>query len=255
MAAANRDQIVSFCDQLLEIERFADYCPNGLQVPGAVAVDCVVSGVSANLELLRGAAEAGAQLVLVHHGVFWEGGSRALTPALAERLRVLLGEDISLAGYHLPLDAHPAVGNNALICEKLGLEKGERFGEAKGVPIGFVARPAEGTVPLAGLSELVRHLTGREPLVFAAGHGEIASVGVVSGGGAGMLEEAAALGLDAILTGEPNEPAAAGAHENGVHFIAAGHHATETFGVRRLGELVAERFGVEHRFIDIPNPV
>lgn len=255
MAGANRDEIVSFCDQLLEIERFSDYCPNGLQVPGAEEVTIVATGVSGNLELIGAAAAAGAQLVLVHHGVFWESGSRALSPALAERLRMLLCEGISLAGYHLPLDAHPAVGNNALICEGLGLQRGEPFGEAKGAPIGFVARPAEGTVSPAALSGRIGELTGREPLVFAEGPDQIASVAVVSGGGAAMLEQAATLGLDALITGEPNEPAAATAQEYGIHFIAAGHHATETFGVRRLGELVAERFGVEHRFIDVPNPV
>jgi dinuclear metal center YbgI/SA1388 family protein len=255
VVGVHRDEIVSFCDRLLEVEHFADYCPNGLQVPGGEEVTSVVTGVSANLELLHAAAGARAQLVLVHHGVFWEAGSRALSPALAERLRALLGNSISLAAYHLPLDAHPEVGNNALICDRLGLETGERFGESKGAAIGFVARPAEGNVSPAALSDRVRELTGRKPLVFAEGPDEIAAVAVVSGGGAGMLEQAGALGLDALITGEPNEPAAATAREYGIHFIAAGHHATETFGVRRLGELVAERFGVEHRFIDVPNPV
>ncbi len=251
---AARDEIVSFCDELLDAPSFADYCPNGLQVPGRAGVEIIASGVSANLELLRAAADAGADLVLVHHGVFWDAGSRALGPALAERLRLLLRAEISLAAYHLPLDAHPEIGNNALICEGLALEKGERFGAARGVPIGFAGRSAE-PLGIAELGERIASLTSREPLVFAAGPEAISTVGVVSGGGASMLEEAAALGLDALLTGEPNEPAEASARENGIHFIAAGHHATETFGVRALGERIAERFGVEHRFIEIPNPI
>jgi dinuclear metal center YbgI/SA1388 family protein len=255
LVPASRDEIASFCDELLDARAFADYCPNGLQVPGSPAVETIVSGVTANLELLEAAAANGAQMVLAHHGVFWDAGSRALTPALAARLRLMLGAEISLAAYHLPLDAHPEIGNNALICDGLGLEKGERFGDAKGAPIGFVGRAS---APLAfdGLVSKVAELTGgREPLGIEAGPAEITAVGIVSGGGAPMLEEAAALGLDAMIAGEPNEPAAATARENGIHFIAAGHHATEIFGVRALGERVAAEFGIEHSFIDVPNPV
>jgi dinuclear metal center YbgI/SA1388 family protein len=251
---ASRDEIVAFCDRLLDARSFTDYCPNGLQVPGAEEVEVVVSGVSANLELLRDAEAAGAQMVLAHHGVFWDAGSRALSPALAERLRLLLGAGISLAAYHLPLDAHPEIGNNALICDGLGLRKGERFGTAKGAAIGFTGAFAE-PLPLAGVAAKVRELTGRDPLVFPGGDAPVSRAGVVSGGGAGMLEEAVGLGLDALITGEPGEPTAASAAENGIHCIAAGHHATETFGARALGERVAAEFGIEHRFIEVPNPV
>ena len=252
---AARDEIVSFCDELLEIERFEDYCPNGLQVPGREEVETVVSGVSANAELLGAAERAGAALVLAHHGVFWETGSRALSPGLAGRLRILLAADISLAAYHLPLDAHPEIGNNALLCERLELERGAPFGAVKGAEIGFAARPAGGPVPLGELTARVEALTGREALVFAEGPGEIGSVAVVSGGGDSLLEDAARDGFDALLTGEAGEPSLSIAREYGIDLIAAGHHATETLGIRRLGELVAERFGVEHRFVDIPNPV
>jgi putative NIF3 family GTP cyclohydrolase 1 type 2 len=186
--------------------------------------------------------------------VFWDRGSRALSPALAERLRLLLGSRISLCGYHLPLDAHSEIGNNAMLCEGLGLEPGGRFAEIGGSAIGVIGVAADPVSP-GELSARVANLTGREPLAFEEGPAEVRSVGIVSGGGASSLEQAAALGLDAMITGEPNEPARATARESKIHFIAAGHHATETFGVRRLGELIADRFGVEHRFIEVPNPV
>jgi dinuclear metal center YbgI/SA1388 family protein len=198
--------------------------------------------------------ELGAQLVLVHHGLFWNFHPAGLTPLLAERLRPLFKHDINLVGYHLPLDAHPEVGNNALICEALGLERSEPFGEHRGRAIGFVGRSADG-LPLDELRRRCAAAFGREPFAWATGPDTVRSVGIVSGGGASSLGEAVARGLDALLTGEPAEPAMADAREGGVHFIAAGHYASETFGVRRLGEVLAERFGVEHRFVDVPNPI
>jgi dinuclear metal center YbgI/SA1388 family protein len=260
-AVASRDEIVGFLDDLLAIREWDDYGPNGLQVPGAEEVGVVATGVSAHRELFERAAAAGAQLVVCHHGLFWGGAPQAITPAMKGRLKALFDADLSLAAYHLPLDAHPEVGNNALICGRLGLDRGEPFGDAKGRPIGFVGR-ADGGISFDELWERCRAaftLRGEgwetEPLVYSEGPPTVRSVGVVSGGGARMLAEAASAGLDALLTGEPSEPAMAEARESGIHFIAAGHYATETFGVRRLGELVAGRFGVEHRFIDVPNPV
>jgi dinuclear metal center YbgI/SA1388 family protein len=243
--------IVAWADELLEIERFDDYGPNGLQVPAdAREVDLVASGVSANLELLERAREAGAGLVLVHHGLFWDGASRALSPPLARRLRTLLEAGMSLAAYHLPLDAHPEIGNNALIAEGLGCDERDPFGD-----VGIAARFAGEGVAAGELVDRVRALTGREPLVFDAGPERVRSLGIVSGGAAGMLDDAVAAGLDGFLTGEPKEPVMGTAREAGVHFIAAGHYATETFGIRRLGDLAAERFGVRHEFIDVPNPI
>jgi dinuclear metal center YbgI/SA1388 family protein len=252
---ARRDDIVRFCDELLDVASFADYGPNGLQVPGAAEVSRVVTGVSAHRELLERAVDAGAEMVIAHHGLFWEFLPRALNEPMAERLRIALGADLSVAGYHLPLDAHPEIGNNALLRDQLGFEPSpEPFGVAKDHPIGVVGRSAGG-IGAAELTERVRNLTGRDPLVFAAGPDPVRSIGIVSGAGASFLGAAVALGLDAVLTGEPAEHAMADAREGGVHFIAAGHYATETFGVRRLGELVAERFGIEHEFIEVPNPV
>lgn len=251
---APRDEIIAFCDELLDASSFDDWGPNGLQVPGAPEVESIATGVSANLETIRGAAGADAQLLLVHHGLFWEFLPRALSEQAAARLRALFDADLSLAGYHLPLDAHAEIGNNALLCESLGFERAERFGEAKGGSIGFVGRSEEGVEVGALLSRLGSEL-GREPLRQGSGPGLVRSIGIVSGAGASEIHTAVAMGLDAMLTGEPAEHAMADAAEGGVHFIAAGHYATETLGVRRLGALVAERFGLQHTFIDVPNPV
>jgi dinuclear metal center YbgI/SA1388 family protein len=251
---AERDEIIAFLDELLEIGAFTDYGPNGLQVPGADEVSLVMSGVSAQRELFERAAADGAQLVLCHHGLFWDFHPRTIGPAMKQRLRILFDAEISLAGYHLPLDAHPEVGNNALICAALGLERAEPFGEHSGRTVGFVGRSAEG-IPFAQLRARCAEAFGQEPFVFDSGPEPVHSVGIVSGGADSVLGEAIALGLDAFLTGEAAEHVMADAREGGVHYIAAGHYATERFGVQRLGELVAERFGVEHRFVEIPNPI
>ncbi|MDX6675743.1 MAG: hypothetical protein QOH11_3161 [Solirubrobacteraceae bacterium] len=248
-------EILSFLDELLDPGGFDDYGPNGLQVPGRAEVDRVVTGVSASLELFERAVAADAGLVLVHHGVFWDKAPRALSPAAAARLRMLLTAEVNLVAYHLPLDAHPEVGNNALLADALGATAHEPFAEHAGRPIGVAARFGEDGVEAGELFSRVTEVTGRAPLVFDDGPDRVRSLGIVSGGAAGDLETAIAAGLDGFLTGEPSEPAMTTAREAGVHFIAAGHYATETFGVRHLGELLAERFGVAHQFIDVPNPV
>jgi dinuclear metal center YbgI/SA1388 family protein len=250
----SRDEIVSFVDGLLDVSSWDDYGPNGLQVPGAESVQLVATGVSAHRELFELAADAGAQLLLCHHGILWDAHPRVITPQLRGRLESLFRADISLAAYHLPLDAHEEVGNNALICEALGLERAEPLGEHRGRRIGFVGRSQDG-VPIAELLERCTRAFGQEPFIWDAGPELVRSVGVLSGAGASSISEAVGLGLDAFLTGEPAEFAMADAREGGVHFIAAGHYATETFGIRRVGELVEQRFGVEHRFIEVPNPV
>jgi dinuclear metal center YbgI/SA1388 family protein len=252
---ASRDEIIGFCDRLLEIESFDDYCPNGLQVPGGTEASKVATAVSANLETIERAISAGAQLILCHHGLFWDSQDRTLTAPMAARLRALLGAEVSLAGYHLPLDAHPEIGNNALLREGLALGSDPRpFGRARGAPVGAIGTDETG-IEVGELARRTRELVGQEPLVFDSGPSSIHAVGIVSGGGAFAIGEAGSLGLDALITGEPSEPAMAEAGEHGIHFIAAGHYATETIGIRRLGELIAERFGVEHEFVDVPNPV
>ena len=247
--------IVSALDELLDPGGFQDLGPNGLQVPGPQDVRRVVTGVSAQRELVERAVAERAQLMLVHHGLFWDFQPTGLTPVLAERLRPLFKHDVALAAYHLPLDAHPEVGNNAILAERLGCERHEAFGAYRGRPIGRAGTfPGDG-VPADELFARVRELTEREPTVLGAGPERVRRIGIVSGSGSDALPEAVSLGLDAFLTGEPREHVTADAREARIHFVAAGHYATETFGVRRLGELLAERFGVEHRFIDVPNPV
>jgi dinuclear metal center YbgI/SA1388 family protein len=247
--------IIRDLDHLLQPGSFRDYGPNGLQVPGALQIGRVVSGVSAQIELFERARELEAQAVLVHHGLFWEFHPPGLGRRTLERLRVLLAGDLNLLAYHLPLDAHPEVGNNALLAQALGCAEHEPFAEHRGRAIGRLGR--FGT-PVAIEELLTRVRTacgGRPPLCQGAGPALVRSVGIVSGSAADSLDEAIELGCDAFLTGEPREHVMADAREAGVHFIAAGHYATETLGVRALGERLRERFGVEHHFVDVPNEV
>jgi dinuclear metal center YbgI/SA1388 family protein len=252
---AARAEILGFCDELLDVAAFDDYGPNGLQVPGAAEVSKVATGVSANLELLQTAVDSRAQLVLTHHGLLWGAELAALSAPMAARLRTLLCADVSLAAYHLPLDAHPEIGNNALLRDALGLEPdGRPFGEAKGSAVGVIGRAAE-PIDVGELRRRLSGAVGQEPLMFDSGPERISSVGIVTGGGSFAIHEAGRLGLDALVTGEPSEPVMGEAREYGIHFLAGGHYATETFGIRRLGELITERFAVEHEFIDVPNPI
>jgi len=247
--------MLAHLDELLTPAAFSDYGPNGLQVPGPDRVETVVTGVSAGAELFRRAAEHGAGLVLVHHGIFWAGAPLALSPAAKHRLKLLFDHDIALAAYHLPLDAHPEVGNNALLAAGLGCTSREPFAIHKGMAIGVAGRFDGDGIPAGELVSRVRELTGREPLAFLAGPERVRTIGIVSGSAADHLGDAIALGLDAFLTGEPTERVMNQAVEENIHFLAAGHYATETFGVRRLGDLLAERFAICHVFIDLPNPI
>ena len=244
------DDLIRALDELLDPAAFDDYGPNGLQVPGPSEVRRVVTGVSAQRPLAERAVELGAELVLVHHGLFWKFLPVGLTPVLAERLRPLFKHDVGLAAYHLPLDPHPGVGNNALLAEGLGCAEHEAF-----ATIGRAGTFAGDGIAAAGLFARVEELTQRPPLVFDTGPERVRRIAIVSGAGASRLPLAVAEGFDAFLTGEPSEHVMADAREAGIHFIAAGHYATETFGVRRLGDWLAARFGVEHHWIDIPNPV
>ncbi|HLI32531.1 MAG TPA: Nif3-like dinuclear metal center hexameric protein [Solirubrobacteraceae bacterium] len=252
---ASLAEIVAACDALLAPERFADYCPNGLQVEGRSEVRRIASAVSAHAELFERAIASGVDLLLTHHGLLWGSAPTPLTGAFRQRLKLLLEADISLLAYHLPLDAHPELGNNALIARALGAQSLTPFAEHRGQPIGFIAQlPSPGSEPRA-LHAAIERLCGREPLHFDFGPTPVRSIAIISGAGASYLEQAIAAGADAFLTGEPAERVMAIAKEAGVHFIAAGHYATETFGIRQLGAHLAERFGLEHVFIDIPNPI
>jgi dinuclear metal center YbgI/SA1388 family protein len=249
-------EITDHLDRLLGVRDFRDYCPNGLQVPATGAVQTVVTGVSAHLDLLVRAVAAEAGLVLVHHGLFWRGDPLEITAVKYRRLKLLFDHDIALAGYHLPLDAHPEHGNNALIAAGLGGKDPQPFAPSEGRDIGVHVRFDEPGLTVDELTARVTDLVGgRVPLAVAGGPERIRTLGIVSGGGTDFIHDAVALGLDAFLTGEPVERAYGIARDEGIHFLAAGHHATETFGIRRLGDLVAREFGVRHEFVDIPNPI
>jgi dinuclear metal center YbgI/SA1388 family protein len=263
MATALSD-ILKELDQLLDPDRFEDYCPNGLQVPpsGAVEetlIETIATGVSAQAELFEKAVAERAQLLIVHHGLFWGSGFKTIDQTLRRRLQILFEADLALAAYHLPLDAHPQVGNNVLLGRALGAERLDPFAMHRGEHIGFLADLSSGGgLPIDELLSRVRTLTGREPLVLgpgAAGATVVNKLAIVSGAGSDYLQEAAAAGAEALLTGEPSERAMASARELGLHLIAAGHYATETLGVKRLGEQLAERFALRHVFLDVPNPV
>jgi dinuclear metal center YbgI/SA1388 family protein len=247
--------ILDHLDSLLDPGAFDDYGPNGLQVPGREHVETIVTGVSASAELFERARDAGADLVLVHHGLFWGGPPRPLDRAAKRRLQLLFDADMSLAAYHLPLDGHIEHGNNALLAEAIGCSSWEPFAQHRRATIGVAGRFADGGVDPQELVARIHRATGREPLAFTDGPSRVQSVGIVSGAGSDHLEDAIAAGLDAFVTGEPAERVMTRAREASVHFLAAGHYATETFGVRRLGDLLAERFGVRHEFVDVPNPI
>lgn len=247
--------MLSYLDDLLSPASFRDYGPNGLQVPGPERIQTVVTGVSASAELFERAAERDADLVLVHHGIFWDGAPLALTPSSKRRLQLLFDNDMALAAYHLPLDGHPEVGNNALIAKGLGCTTREPFAIHKGMPIGVAGRFAGDGISADELVSRVRELTDREPLTFLAGPERVRCIGIVSGAGADYLPEAVVAGHDAFVTGEPAERVMTQAQEDNIHFLAAGHYATETFGVRRIGDLLAQQFGIRHLFVQVPNPI
>jgi dinuclear metal center YbgI/SA1388 family protein len=238
----------------MQPERYRDYCPNGLQVPGRPEVKTIATGVSASIELFELAVAEQADLLLVHHGIFW-GSYPPLDAALKRRLEVLFAAEISLVAYHLPLDAHPRFGNNALIARELGGEQIEPFAIFEGEPIGCLTRfTGEGALA-SDLLARIRAITKPKPVVFECGPTRVRTLAIVSGAGSSHLAEAIEAGADAFLTGEPAERVMAQAREAGVHFIAAGHYATETFGVRSLGDYLGERFGLRHVFLEVPNPV
>jgi dinuclear metal center YbgI/SA1388 family protein len=221
----------------------------GMQVPGSHEVSKIVSAVSSSFELFERAAAAGANLILVHHGLFWDSDPRGLDETLKRRLQVLFDADMTLAAYHLALDAHPEVGNNALLARELGIEPERRFAE-----LGFGGALHE-PVDIEEFARRVEQALEMEPLVFASGPATIGSAAVVTGGAGKLLPNAAREGYDLFLTGEAEEWTQQAAKELGIHYIAGGHYATETIGIKALAAKLAERFDIEWEFVDLPNPV
>lgn len=240
-----------YIGNLLQTARFKDYCPNGVQVEGRPQVQRIASGVTASQRLLDAAFEWGADAILVHHGYFWRNEDAALTGIKKRRIASLLQHDVSLLAYHLPLDAHPELGNNAQLAQRLGWVELGRFGEQDVACHGQLAQEQT----LGKLSAHIAHVLQRTPQVIGDDTRTIRRIAWCTGAAQGYFEAAAALGVDAFLTGEISEQNVHVAQETGVAFIAAGHHATERYGVQALGTHLAAQFGVEHRFFDMDNPV
>jgi dinuclear metal center YbgI/SA1388 family protein len=250
-AAMQREELNRYLDGLLEISRFRDYCPNGLQVEGRGEIRRIVSGVTASFDLIQAALAEDADAILVHHGYFWKGDDPCIIGARRARIALLIAHELSLFAYHLPLDAHAEFGNNAQLGKRLGLIETGRFADQE---LGFCGR-LDAAMPLDAFALHVKHRLGREPLVIGDAAREVRNIAWCTGAAQGFFEEAIKLGPDAYLSGEISEQQVHLARESGVAFVAAGHHATEKFGVQALGEHLAARFGVAHQFIDIPNPV
>lgn len=245
------DTLVDFCDGYLNAGAFRDYCPNGLQVQGREGVRTLVSGVTASLALVEAAIEAKADAILVHHGYFWKGEDPCVTGMKRRRLRRLLAADISLIAYHLPLDAHPEVGNNAGLARQLGFSVQGCHGEPELLFQGTPERPMSAAEMTAHIAERL----GRTPLHIPGEADDIRRVAWCTGAAQSWIEQAVELGVDAFISGEISEQTVHVARECGLHYFAAGHHATERYGVQALGALLVERFGLEHRYIEVDNPV
>jgi dinuclear metal center YbgI/SA1388 family protein len=246
---ASRDDIVAFADALLEVEKWQEFGPVGLQVVGSDEVTRLACGVSSSLELFERAARSGAELVLVHHGLFWRNEPLVVDRRLRGRLAALFAADVSLVAYHLALDAHPEVGNNAQLARRLDIEPDARFGA-----VGIGGRPASPTT-INELAVRVGDVVRRRPLVFSEGHSTIERVAISTGAAGHDLILAAHEGYDCFVTGEAEEPSLHAARELGIHLIAAGHYASERLGVQALAERIGEEFGLPWEFVEVENPV
>ncbi|MCG6539979.1 Nif3-like dinuclear metal center hexameric protein [Pseudomonas sp. KSR10] len=244
--------LVEEADRYLSAAKISDYCPNGLQVEGRPQVRRIVSGVTASQALLDAAVEAQADVVLVHHGYFWKNEDPRVVGIKQRRLKTLLSHDISLLAYHLPLDVHPEVGNNVQLAKMLGLTVEGPLEPDNPRSVGLVGSLDSPLAP-ADFMRRVESALGREPLMIE-GAEPIRRIAWCTGGAQGYIDQAVTAGVDAYLTGEVSEPTVHIARENGLSFFAAGHHATERYGVQALGEYLAKRFAIEHLFIDCPNP-
>ena len=248
-----RTQLVSFLNAELQSDKIRDYCPNGLQVEGNNTVSKIVTGVTASQALLDAAVAAGADTVLVHHGYFWKNESPQITGIKKARLQTLLRNDINLLAYHLPLDVHPRFGNNARLGALLGADNISAITSAEPLGVLMQGQLAQ-SVALADIAARLKQALGRDLLVHDAGIGNVNGLAWCTGGGQGYIEQAAEAGAQLFISGEVSEQTIHLSRELGIHFIAAGHHATERYGVKALGEYIASQFDVDVQFIDIDNP-
>jgi len=248
--SVKRDKIIAFCDNYLKTKDFDDYCHNGLQVEGRADVVKIVTGVSLSRELIKKAMERQADMIMVHHGIFMRDvpNPMRLTGYMRERLRLLLENDINLVGYHLPLDAHPIIGNNISLCKILEVNKAKPF------DVGFVGELAR-EMPFEKFNAFVEKQLCTHNLAIAAGKKKVKKVAIISGGSSVDFEKASLAGADVFLAGDVREEVVRKIEEVGINFINAGHYNTEKEGIRNLGELVARKFKIEAEFVDIPNEV
>ena len=246
--------IESELNSLLKPEQFNDYCPNGLQVQGKDEIGTLVTGVTACKALIDRAIAEQADMLLVHHGYFWRGEDPTVTGIKRSRIEALLAHDINLFAYHLPLDVHPELGNNAQLGKLLGLRSSEEFASFQGHKIGLVGS-LEKSCSVQDFARLLEIRLHRKPLVIEGRGTEISKIAWCTGAAQNYIEEAIAVGVDAFVTGEVSEPTVHIAREAGIAFFSAGHHATERYGVQAVGEYLADKFQLHHRFIDIDNPV
>ncbi len=243
--------LLEYANELLKVNQFNDYCPNGLQVEGREEVSHIVSGVTASRALIEAAITASADAILVHHGYFWKGGDPVITGIRRRRIGLLIESNINLIAYHLPLDAHPELGNNACFGKLLDIMPG---GVLDSTGIGMTGELPE-SLSIEELAAKITRILGRIPQVISIGDRPIKNIGWCTGAAQGYIEQAAALGLDAFVSGEISERTFHLAREYGIHYIAAGHHATERYGVQALGNHLAEHLGITHQYIEIENPV
>ncbi len=247
----HRNELENYLNQLLEISRFRDYSPNGLQVEGRDKIHKIISGVTASLDLLQAAVAANADAILVHHGYFWRGEVERLVGIKHHRIALLMAHNLNLFAYHLPLDAHPELGNNTQLAHKLGLIETARFGEQDIAVQGKLTQPST----LRELGENISRTLLRDPMIIGDQDKPVQHIAWCTGAAQSYFEEAAQRGIEVFITGEISEQTVHIARESGVAFISAGHHATERYGVQALGEHIAQKFDIHHQFIDIENPV
>ncbi|SDW91379.1 dinuclear metal center protein, YbgI/SA1388 family [Nitrosomonas eutropha] len=241
----------NYLNDLLDVQQFRDYCPNGLQVEGRASIQTLVSGVTASQVLIQAALDLHADAIIVHHGYFWRGEDTCLRGVKRHRIATLIKHDINLYAYHLPLDAHADLGNNTLLGKKLGIKEEGRFGEQNIAAYGYFQKPAS----LDELDGLLSSVLGRKPLIIGNPLKSIRRIAWCTGAAQGYFEEAIRLGVDAFITGEISEQNVHTARESGTAFISAGHHATERYGIQALGDHIAQKFSIAHHFIDAENPV
>ncbi|GAB1105269.1 MAG: Nif3-like dinuclear metal center hexameric protein [Shewanella algae] len=248
-----REELRQYLGEFLQLDKFRDYAPNGLQVEGKAEIRKIVTGVTACQALIDRAVEAGADALLVHHGFFWKNEPEVLTGMKQRRIKSLLLNDINLFGYHLPLDAHPMLGNNAELGRVLGVIEPEAV---ETVAQGLLWQGVlDSPMTAKDLSALLEQRLGQAPLHLDGGERNIQKLAWCTGGAQDYIDAAAALGVDAFISGEASERTFHSAVEQGIHYFGAGHHATERFGIKALGEHLAREFELEHEFIDSPNPV